>query len=64
MLIYVEKAFILSCTVCDMGNRQSLSVARSVQLGYIHRLFPVINSSTVEHEENSSDMLAEHQTYP
>ena len=41
-----------------------LSVARSVQLGYIHRLFPVINSSTVEHEENSSDMLAEHQTYP
>ena len=57
MLIYVEKAFILSCTVCDM-------VARSVQLGYIHRLFPVINSSTVEHEENSSDMLAEHQTYP
>ena len=37
---------------------------RSVQLGYIHRLFPVINSSTVEHEENSSDMLAEHQTYP
>ena len=46
------------------GQQAELSVARSVQLGYIHRLFPVINSSTVEHEENSSDMLAEHQTYP
>lgn len=32
-------------------------VARSVQLGYIHCLSPVIISSIVEHEENSSDIL-------
>ena len=33
--------------------------ARSVQLGYIHCLSPVIISSIVEHEENSSDMLVD-----